>query len=92
MDEPSEDHTGLAMTCHCGRMRLPGSEHCGIHGADWDDETAEALERIAERDRKRQAARALADLFVANADSGDNEANTAMVTEMRRRMQQQGQS
>lgn len=68
------------MTCPCGRMRLPGREQCGMHNGNWDDETAQALERI---DPKRAAARKLADAFLANADTGDSEANSVAATRNR---------
>lgn len=52
-----------------------------------DEEVAQAVERMEEKAAKRRAAQALADLFVANADAGNDAANTDLVTEMKRRMQ-----
>lgn len=81
MTNPSNDHTQLAatLTCPCGNLRLPGIECCGLHVVD--DETAQALERIGEQ----TPAQKLAAYFLANADDGNNEANSDFVREMGRR-------
>lgn len=67
------------MTWDSGPMLTPSHDHT-VYG---DDEFAQSMER------RQQAAEALAAQFLANADAGDDAANTDMVAEMRRRMREQ---